>query len=135
MTLSETNAPAEAASLGELFSTLTSDLSALVHDEIELAKVEITADVKEVGKSGGLLGGAALAGYMAVLLGSFALAWGLAELMAEGLAFLIVTVIWGGVGAALFVTGRKKMQAASLKPEQTVQTLKEDVTWAKNLKH
>ncbi len=135
MTVSEPTTPSQDASLGELFSVLTTDLSALVRDEIELAKVEITADAKELGKSGGLLGGAALAGYMVLVLGSFALAWGLAELMAAGLAFLIVTLIWAAVGAVLFVTGRQKMQAASLKPDQTVETLKEDVTWAKNLKH
>lgn len=135
MTVSEPTTPSQDASLGELFSVLTTDLSALVRDEIELAKVEITADAKELGKSGGLLGGAALAGYMVLVLGSFALAWGLSELMAAGLAFLIVTLIWAAVGAVLFVTGRQKMQAASLKPDQTVETLKEDVKWAKNLKH
>ena len=121
-------------SLGQLFSQLTTDLSVLVRDEIELAKVELKADMRAVGKSGGLLGGAAFAGYLTVVLLSFALAWGLAELMPAGLAFLIVGVLWAVVGAVAYTAGRKQMAGTSLKPEQTVETLKEDVAWAKHLK-
>ena len=121
-------------SLGELFSQLSSDLSVLVRDEIQLAKVEVEEDVRQVGKSAGLLGGAAFAGYLAVMLGSYALAWGLAEVMAAGLAFLIVTILWATVAALMFVAGRRKLSEANLKPEQTVQTLKENVAWAKHPK-
>jgi len=120
--------------LGELFAQLTADLSKLVRDEVELSKMELKADMRELGKSGGMLGAAAFAGYLAVVLLSFALAWGLAEVMAEGFAFLIVGVLWAAVGAIAFVSGRKKMAETSLKPEQTVETLKEDVAWAKHLK-
>jgi len=119
------------ASLGQLFSQLSTDLSALLRDEVQLAKVEITDDVKRVGKAGGMLGAAGFSGYIAVLLLSFAAAWGLAELMPIGVAFLIVGVIWIVVGAVLYSMGRKRMNEANLKPEQTIETMQENIQWAK----
>jgi hypothetical protein len=122
------------ASLGELFSHLTSDLTAIVRDEMQLAKVELKEEVGRAGRAGGLLGGAAFAGYMVVVTLSFALAWGLAEVMAVGWAFLIVAVIWSVVGAFLYLRGREQLDTVKLVPEQTVETLKEDLQWAKNQK-
>lgn len=121
-------------SLGELFSQLTNDMGVLVRDEIELAKVELQRDVRGLAKSGGMFGGAAFAGYMTIVLASFALAWGLAEVMPAGWAFLIVAAVWAVAATFLYIRGRNVMAAASLKPEQTIETLKEDATWAKNLK-
>jgi len=119
------------ASLGDLFSQLSSDLSALLRDEVQLAKVEVTDDAKHVARAGGMLGAAGFAGYMAILLLSFAAAWGLAELMPIGVAFLIVGAIWIVVGAVLYSVGRKRMKEANLKPEKTIETMQENIQWAK----
>jgi uncharacterized membrane protein YqjE len=132
--MSDTQPAMPDASLGELFSHLTSDLTAIVRDEMQLAKVELKEEVGRAGRAGGLLGGAAFAGYMVVVTLSFALAWGLAEVMAVGWAFLIVAVIWAVVGAFLYLRGRQQLSTVNLVPEQTVETLKEDVQWAKNQK-
>ena len=132
--MSDTQPGMPDSSLGELFSHLTSDLSALMRDEMQLAKIELKEEVGRAGRAGGLLGGAAFAGYMVVVTLSFALAWGLAEVMAVGWAFLIVGVIWAVVAAFLYLRGRQQLNAVKLVPEQTVETLKEDVQWAKNQK-
>jgi len=132
--MSDTQPAMPDASLGELFSHLTSDLTAIVRDEMQLAKVELKDEVGRAGRAGGLLGGAAFAGYMVVVTLSFALAWALAEVMAVGWAFLIVAVIWAAVGAFLYLRGRQQLSTVKLVPEQTVETLKEDVQWAKNQK-
>ena len=132
--MSDTQPGMPDASLGELFSHLTSDLTAIVRDEMQLAKVELKEEVGRAGRAGGLLGGAAFAGYMVVVTLSFALAWGLAEVMAVGWAFLIVAVIWSVVGAFLYLRGREQLDTVKLVPEQTVETLKEDLQWAKNQK-
>ena len=132
--MSEVHPPATDASLGELFSHLTDDLSGLVHDQLELAKVELKEEIRNVGRAGGMFGGAALAGFMTIVLLSLAAAWGLAELMAVGWAFLIIAVVWGVTGALLYLRGRDQLQRVDLKPEQTITTLKEDVQWAKNQK-
>jgi hypothetical protein len=122
-------------SLGELFAHLSSDLSVLMRDEVELAKVELKEEIGRAGRAAGFLGGAALAGFMVLVLLSFAAAWGLAEVMAVGWAFLIVGALWGAIGAFLYLRGRERLKNVNLKPEETVQTLKEDVQWAKNQKN
>ncbi|MBI2710566.1 MAG: phage holin family protein [Actinobacteria bacterium] len=118
-------------SLGELVSSLLDDTRTLVQQEIQLAKVEIKDEVRKASKGGGLVGAGAFAGSMAILLISFAAAWGLAAVMPDGLAFLIVGLIWGIAAAVLAMQGKKKLQAVH-GPEQTKATLQEDVQWAKN---
>jgi hypothetical protein len=119
-------------SLGELFGRVTGDLSTLVRQEIQLAKVEITQEVRTAGKAGGLLGGSALTGYLALLFVSVALALGLAELVPAWVAFLIVGALYGIAAAVLMSKGRQELEHVDPVPQQTVETLKEDVQWAKS---
>jgi uncharacterized membrane protein YqjE len=117
-------------SLSDLLGRLTTDFSQLVSTQVELAKVELKEDVARAGKGAGMFGGAAFAGVMAVALLSFASAWGLAEVMASGFAFLIVGVVWAAVGAVLFLSGKSRL--SNLSPlSETQETVKEDVQWAK----
>jgi F0F1-type ATP synthase assembly protein I len=118
-------------SLGELFSEMTGDLSTLMRKEVELAKVEVKEEASRAGKAGGMLGGGAFAGYFALLFLSFALAWLLDEWMHTALAFLIVGLLYAVVAAVLVVRGRARLQSVNPVPQQTVETLKEDVQWAK----
>ena len=118
-------------SLGDLFSRLTADLSKLMHDEVELAKVELKETAKEAGTAGASIGVAGVLGLLSLLLLSFAAAWGLAEVVPEGVAFLIVGAVYGIVALALLAFGRQRLKAVNPVPEQTVETLKEDVAWAK----
>jgi uncharacterized membrane protein YqjE len=117
--------------LGDLFSRLTEDLSTLVRDEVELAKVEINQSVENAKTAGVSIGAAGLLGLMAFVMLSFAAAWGLAEVVPTGVAFVIVGAAYGLVALALLALGRQKIKAAKPVPEQTVETLKEDVAWAK----
>jgi uncharacterized membrane protein YqjE len=121
-------------SLGQLLGELTGELTDLVRKELQLAQVEIKEEVRQAGKGGGFLGGAGVAGFLALILLSFALAWGLAELMPEGFAFLIVGVLWAIVAAVLASRGRKELKEVQPVPRQTMETLKEDAQWARDLK-
>jgi hypothetical protein len=87
---------------------MTSDLSTLFRQEVALAKVELKEEATKAGKGAGMFGGTAFAGYLAVVLLSFAAAWGLAEVMATGLGFLVMGALYAIVGGALFVAGRRK---------------------------
>ena len=120
-------------SLNELLSELTHDFSELVTTHVELAKVEIKEEVKKAGKGAGLLSGAAVAALMAVLLLSFAAAWGLAEIVPEGVAFLIVGLVWAAAGAVLALQGKQRLAEAK-GPEQTVEEVKEDAEWLRQQK-
>jgi hypothetical protein len=126
--------PDQQPSLGQLVGEIGEDLSKLMRQELVLAKAEIREEATKAGKAGGMLGGAGLAGYTAALFGTLAAVFGLSHVMDPGWAALIVTVIWAVIGAVLFVTGRSRLRQVSPKPEQTVETLKEDARWARNLK-
>ena len=112
-------------SVGSLISEVTSDLSTLMRQELDLAKAEMKEEAAKTGKAAGMLGGAGFAGYMVALFLSLALWAALANGMDEGWAALIVAAIWAIVGAVLYVTGRKKLREVQPKPERTVDTLKE----------
>jgi len=121
------------SSLGELLSHLTTDFSELVSTQVELAKVEIKEEVAQAGKGAGLLTGGGLAAYLGITFLSFAAAWGLDEVMPAAVAFLLVALAWLIIAGALYVTGRKQLQAVRMTP-QTKAAFKEDVQWAKQQK-
>ena len=116
--------------LGELFGEMTSELSTLFRKEVELAKVEGREELKRAGAAAGMFAGAGVAGWLAVLFSSFALAWLLDQAMNTALAFVIVAVLWGIVALVLVSSARKKAKQIKPLPE-TTDTLKEDVQWLK----
>lgn len=128
-----TDNPSEDASIGELVSATTRDLSQLFQAEVQLAKVELREEAKKAGQAGAMFGAAALLGYLALTLLCFAAAWGLSEIVPEGVAFLIVAIIVGIVAAVLGLQGKKRMADVD-GPKQTIETLQEDVQWAKQQK-
>lgn len=121
--------------IGELLKRLSSETTTLVKMELDLAKAEMTQKGKEAGTGAGLLSGGAVAGLMA--LGSLTafLILLLDGALANWLAALLVTLLWTAVAGVLALQGKEKLQeAAPPAPEQTIDTVKEDVQWAKTQK-
>jgi hypothetical protein len=132
MTQLDPTKPLEAEkSLGQLFGDLSSEFTGLLQTQLELVKVELRDDVQQVGKTAGMFGGAAAAGYFALLLLSFAAAWGLATVMNTGLAFLIIGVVYALVAGVLYAQARTRAKSLDLVPTQTVASFKEDMEWAR----
>jgi hypothetical protein len=119
-------------SVGTLVGQVTSDLSTLMRQEFELAKAEMKAEAGKAGKGAGMLGGAGFAGYMLAIFASLALMFALDLAMPLWTAALLVAVLYGVVGYVLYSKGRKELNKVDPTPRQTVETLKEDVQWAKN---
>ncbi|MDR7277479.1 phage holin family protein [Catenuloplanes atrovinosus] len=111
-------------SFGELLGEVTQDLSTLVRQEVELAKAEMRQEASKAGKAAGLFGGAGVAGFLVVLFLSFALWWGLANVMDQSWAALIVAALWAIVGGVLFTLARGKAREMRGLP-QTAETAKE----------
>jgi hypothetical protein len=118
-------------SLGDLLKTLTGDVQHLVRAELELARVETRDEITKAKDAGVRFGIAAATGVLAAILLSFAAAWLLAELMPVGLAFLLVGAVYAGLACWAALQARDKAREIDPIPEQTVQTLKEDVQWAR----
>jgi hypothetical protein len=124
----------EGRSVGDLVGEIANDLSQLVRQEIDLAKAEAKQEVTKLGKGAGMFGAAGVAGHLLLLFLSVALMLVLARAMPLDLAALIVAVIWAIAAAVLASMGRRQIKSFQPKLEQTTQTLKEDVQWAKTLK-
>jgi len=100
---------------------------------MELARAEMRQKARTAGPGIGMLGGAgvaalaaagALTAFLILLLDEWVPAW---------LAALIVTALWGAVAAVLAMRGKEQVQEAGTPvPEQTVETMKENVDWAKD---
>jgi uncharacterized membrane protein YqjE len=118
-------------SLGQIVGDLSNDLTTLVKQELELARTELKEEAAKAGKGAGMLGGAGVSGLLALILGSFALAYLLDNWMPVELAFLIVTILWAIVGAVLAARGRKELKNTNPQLPETQQTLKEDAAWAR----
>ena len=118
--------------LGELFSEMTRKLQFLFSKEVELAKLELQDQASRAGKAGALFGGMGVVALLGAILLSFALAYGITELVDSlWLGFLIVGVLYMAVAGVLFMQGRKKISDFKPVPNQTVETLKQDVEAAK----
>ncbi len=120
------------ATVGQLMSEITADVSALMRQEIELAKAEIRVEAAKAGKGAGLLGGAAYAGHLVVLFATLAVVFGIGSQIGLGWAALIVTAVWAVIAAVLALSGRAQLRRINPQPERTVQTLKEDAQWARH---
>ncbi len=122
----ESDAERKAAnqSIGELFSEVSNDLSLLMRQEVELAKVEIQDSARRAGKGVGMLSGAGLAGYFALFFLTVAVCWGLAQFIGLGWSALVVAVIYAIVAAVLAFSGKKQLESVKGAP-QTIETAKQ----------
>ena len=123
--------PGPDQSLGDLFGNLTSDLSELLRSEMELARVEIREEAAKAGRAAGMLGAGGLIAYLGLGLLAMAAAWGLAEVVDAGWAFLIVGLVIAAIGAVVLMKGRDQLREVRPVPEETVETWKEDARWAR----
>jgi len=118
--------------IGELVKDLSQQTSTLVRKEIELAQAELQQRGKIAGKGVGMLGGAAVAGLLALGALTAALIALLDKAMATWVAALIVMALWAVVALVLAKSGQKALKSATPPAPQTVETVKEDIEWAKN---
>jgi uncharacterized membrane protein YqjE len=117
------------ASMGDLVGRLTSDLGILVRDHIQLAKEEIKVELKEAGSGAGLLGGGALAGWIALMLLSMGLAWGIAEAVDPWVGFVVVGALWAIGAMVMAASGRKRLEKVDPVPRETMEEIQEDKKW------
>jgi uncharacterized membrane protein YqjE len=119
--------------IGELLKQLASETSTLVHQELELAKAEMKAKAHKAGAGFAMIVAAATVGLLALGALTAFLILALDGAMPNWVAALIVAIVYAVIAALLYLRGRDKVEdAGSPAPRQTIETLKEDVTWAKH---
>jgi uncharacterized membrane protein YqjE len=118
--------PDEGASIADLISRLSDDVTALFRQEVELAKVEMKQEGVRAARAGAMLGAAAVIGLVTLSLLAWTVAWGLAELLPTWVAFLITTILFGAIAGGLAMVGKKRMTEVDLAPRRTIETLQQD---------
>jgi hypothetical protein len=118
--------------VGELMSELAEQTSALVRQELALARAELTDKGRTAGVGMGLIGGGGGLALFAFGALTASLILLLDKVMAGWLAALLIAVVYAAVAAVLAMRGKERIEESTPPvPEQTVETLKEDVEWAK----
>jgi len=119
-------------STGELLKQLSTETTTLVKQEIDLMKAELAEKAKPAGLGAGMFGAAGLFGvgaFLALTAFFIALIDGALPIWA---AALIVAAVYAAIAGVLVMTGRQKVKEATpVAPEQTIESVKEDVQWAK----
>jgi MFS family permease len=119
-------------SLADLARQLSDQTTELVRHEVELAKAELRVKGKRAGTGAGMFGGAGALGLYALGALTAAIIAGIAEALPVWASALIVAALYGAVAGILALRGKKKVQDATPPlPEQTVQSVKEDVRYTK----
>jgi hypothetical protein len=125
----------EGRPIAALFTDLWRETTALVHDELELAKADLADKASQAGRGAGAVaaGGAVLfAGFLILLLAAVAaLELALPPDVAPWLAPLLVGAVVAAVGAITLGSGRRKLQAERLKPTRALASLRRDGDVAK----
>jgi uncharacterized membrane protein YqjE len=118
-------------SMGELLKKLTRETTLLVRQEIDLAKTELAERAVVAGSGAAMFGiGTVLAlGAFGAITACFILA--LALVIPAWAAALVVAIVYGAVAGIMALGGKKQIERAVPPAPQTVETLKENVEWAK----
>jgi uncharacterized membrane protein YqjE len=119
--------------IGELMRELANETTTLVRQELELAKAEVREKGRKAGPGFGMVGAAGAVGLLALGALTAFVILALDGALATGAAALIVAAVYGAIAAVLYFQGREKVKEAGPPvPQKTVETVKEDVEWAKN---
>jgi MFS family permease len=119
-------------SLADLGRQLSDQTTELVRHEVELAKAELQVKGKRAGIGASMFGGAGALGLYALGALTAAIIAGIAEALPVWASALIVAALYGAIAGILALRGKKKVQQATPPlPEETVQSVKEDVRYTK----
>ena len=118
--------------IGELLQQLSQETTTLVRKELELAKAEMAEKGKQAGIGAGMFGAAGIVGLLALGALTACLILALDGAMKDWLAALVVAAAYALVAGILALVARSRVREATPPvPEETVDSVKEDVQWAK----
>jgi uncharacterized membrane protein YqjE len=116
----------------ELVGDLGRELTTLIHQEMELARVELAEKGKRAGLGAGMFGAAAVLALFGIGCLTACVVAALAQVMSLWLAALLVAIAYLVVAGILALTGKREVEEATPPvPEQAVESTKEDVEWLK----
>jgi len=119
--------------IGELLKQLADETTTLVRQELDLAKAEMREKAGKAGPGFGMWGAAGALGLLAAGVLTAFLILALDGVMPNWLAALVVGLVYAAIAAVLYVDGKHRVEeAGSPVPQKTIESVKEDVQWAKH---
>ena len=118
-------------SIATLLSDLASETMLLVRQELALAKAELQEKLSRAGVGAALVGAGAVIAFSGWLYLLLAAVFALILVVPAWAAALIVGGFFAGIGGALALIGKNRMNADALTPERTLRSLREDEAWLK----
>lgn len=121
----------ESRSLSEMISGVVENIQNIVRYEVQLAKTELREEAKTGGKGIAMMAAAALVGFYALGLFLLTAVWALATQVDRWLAALIVAIVVAAIAGVLALIGKKRLDEFSPKPDQAIESVKENIEWVK----
>jgi hypothetical protein len=119
--------------IGDLLKQLANETTTLVRQELDLAKAEMREKAGKAGPGFGMWGAAGAIGLLAAGALTAFLILALDGVMPNWLAALIVGVVYAAIAGVLYFSGKHRVEeAGSPVPQKTIESVKEDVQWAKH---
>lgn len=122
----------EERSAADVLKDIVGNLQEIIRSEVRLARAEIREETGKLANAGKMFAIGAVLGIFALGFVLWSLAYGLASVMSPWLATLIVGLVLGVVAGILISSGQTRLKAVSVKPERTVENVKENIEWMKN---
>jgi uncharacterized membrane protein YqjE len=119
-----------ADTVGATIGSIIEDLQGIVRGEVQLAKTELKEEASQMGKGAGMVGAGVFFGLVGFIFLMLAVTYLLSEWMDLWIAAGIVAVALLIIAAILALSGRKQISEASLTPDKTIESVKEDKEWA-----
>ena len=118
-------------SISSVLRDIVGNVQDIVRSELRLEKIEIGEEITKAKAAGILLALGAAAGFLAAVFVLLAVLFGLTLVIPNWAAALTVAVIMGVAAAVMSYSGRKLLRKVHPIPKHTVDTVKENLQWAK----
>jgi len=122
---------AEERSFSEVVQAILGNVQEIVRSEVRLAKAEIGEEAVKAKSSAALLGAGTITAIYAIFFLLLMAVYALSLVMPNWAAALTVGAILAGLAALLLTAGVGRYKKVHLNAERTVETIKENVEWAK----
>lgn len=124
----------DSRSFGEVVGDLVGNAQEVVRGEIRLAKAEIREEISTATKASAMLAAGVVFGLYAFGMLLFTIVWALDNFLELWLSALIVTAVMAVIAGILVAIGRSRLQQVQPKPDETIDSMKENVEWIKRQK-
>ena len=120
---------AETRSIADVLRDVVGNVQEIIRYEVRLAKTEVRDEASKASKAVAFIAGGALFSFYALNFLLFCVMFALALILPLWLSALLVGAVLFIVAAVLVALGRDRWKHVHAKPEQTIQTLKENLEW------